>query len=187
MGLVYFYCDGSQQEKQNPRIILGSVLRQLVEHPNISPRCSEIKALKKFYENNKNGTFQTKTKLESLVSHILAVSKMFDRVFIIIDGLDECHSRENLLEMITKLTDGVHVLVTSRREADIQAKFVSQPALAMKEEAVQADIKAHVEDRLKNGGRLKDLRPVTKEEIKQKLLEKSGGMYNSIFVLSMSD
>jgi ankyrin repeat domain-containing protein 50 len=182
IGLAFFYCDGSQQEKQNPRIIFGSLLKQLIEQSDLSPQHPEMTRLQKFYETNKDSKFQTKRKLESLIEHILATSRVFNHVFIIVDGLDECQYRENLLEMVLKLTGEIHILVTSRREADIRAKFASQPAIAMNELAVQADIKAHIENRLQNGRKLLNLRPAMKEEIKQKLWETSSGMY--IFTFS---
>ena len=175
--MAYFYCDGNYQNKQKPRFILGSLFRQLLEQSLPVLDSNKRMTVKRFYENNKYRTFQTRDSLEYFVIHLCSISTVFETVFIVIDGLDECHPREDFLEILSHLPNTrFRVLVTSRPEVDIKRAFSEKPETSMDEKAVLADITSHIDSRLEYGPRLKSLSPGVRAAIKEKLLRKCEGM-----------
>ena len=106
----------------------------------------------------------------------------FNHVYLLIDALDECTDREDLLQIIEELNswklDNLHILVTSRRENDIEAAF--QPLvmcqLYIQSALVDADIRVHVLERLSNDLKLKKWPINVQEEIENTLTEGAKGM-----------
>ena len=94
-----------------------------------------------------------------------------------LDGLDECASREALLEALSTIeTEKLNVFVTSRCEKDIELAFEGKESLEVDKECVQIDIVTHIGSMLDNHKNLKRIAPPMKEEIMEKLAEKSAGM-----------
>ena len=105
---------------------------------------------------------------------------------VIVDGLDECNERVNLLGRLKALTWDrikVKVFVTSRPEKEIERLIhhsrlsgVTYHHITMDSEIVDLDISRYVEFRLKNDEKFRSLTDNMRTEIQQKLLVKSGGM-----------
>jgi len=170
-GLAYFYCDGNYLDKQKIRYILGSVLRQLIDCHEFDSRSSKLSHLLPLYERKSLPS-------EVLMSTLDHVSISFDRVYIIIDGLDECGDRDELLHVLsTHQSDTLNFLLTSRREKDIETAFAVKNRVGIDQEIVQRDIAAHIDWMLENNKNLMRIKPQLKQEIKEKLLAKSCGMY----------
>ena len=106
--------------------------------------------------------------------------------YIILDALDECEDRHELLpnlEQIVSWEDvNLHVLVTSRREIDIDEALTpfssSRNRINIHNTLVNADIRTYVHDRLQVDRKLKrwqkDLN--TQREIEDTLMRKADGM-----------
>ena len=124
--MAYFYCDFRDEDKQNCRNILLSVLSQLCIQSDL---CCDI--LVRSYSAHDNGTQNpsdrtlTKclTEALSLLAHI--------PIYLIVDGVDECPNnsgmptpREEVLDLVKDLVGmrfpNLHICVTSRPEIDIQ-------------------------------------------------------------------
>ena len=106
--------------------------------------------------------------------------------YIILDALDECEDRHELLanlEQIVLWEDvNLHVLVTSRREIDIDEALTpfsdSQHRISIQSTLVNADIRTYVHDRLQVDRKLKRWQKDfnMQREIEDTLMRKADGM-----------
>jgi hypothetical protein len=135
--LAYFYCDFRDEDKQNCRNLVISILSQLAAQS--SSYCNILSHLHSTHNHGKrkpsDGTLtQYLKKMLSLPSQA--------PVYLIIDALDECPnhtglptSREEVLDLIQDLVDlhlpNVHICVTSRPEIDIQRALEPMTSLRM--------------------------------------------------------
>ena len=106
-------------------------------------------------------------------------------IYIVLDALDECTDREELLtlldELITSKQPSLHVLATSRREKDIedQLSHIARYNVNIESAVVDEDIRIYVRDRLDTDARLKKWPAAVQEEITNVMMEKANGMYGS--------
>jgi hypothetical protein len=165
VGLAFFYCDGNNTEKQDLRYILGSLTRQILT-PG-SPHFEQLETLRK----------RGPPPPDVLLATLERIASSYSQVYIVLDGLDECARREALLDALSAMeTEKLNVFVTSRCERDIQLAFEGKESLEVDKECVQIDIVTHIGSMLDNHKNLKRIVPSMKEEIKEKLAEKSAGM-----------
>jgi hypothetical protein len=107
----------------------------------------------------------------------------FSSTFIVLDALDECAEREKLLNWIqTFILErnknlGLHLIVTSRPEQEIEDKFKYSHYLDLVKESENHDLVAYLDYQLHNDSDLQKWNSDTKEEIKLKLMEQADGMY----------
>lgn len=120
----------------------------------------------------------------------------FDAVYLIIDALDECtvssDKRATLLKSIVKLQGccppNVHILCTSRKEPDIEAKFSTMLRASTADEvdlhdfrnAVDEDINIYLEERFESS-EFDEISEENKNLARRMLLERADGMYVSHF------
>ena len=101
--------------------------------------------------------------------------------YIIIDALDECVEREDLLSLVRQIVDwkgGVHLLATSRKEKDIDGD-VSVCTMHQKDvqnEDVDADIRLHVRKQIQHDPKLAAWPLQIQQEIEQTLGSGANGM-----------
>jgi hypothetical protein len=124
--MAYFYCDFRDEDKQNCRNFVLSIISQLCAQSNL---CCD--ALSRIYLAHNKGT--QKPSDETLAE---CLTKMVSfpvqgPIYIIVDALDECPNdsglptpREEILDLIDNLVGlhlpNLHICVTSRPEIDIQ-------------------------------------------------------------------
>jgi len=107
----------------------------------------------------------------------------FRETFIIVDALDECQERGELLLLLNNLkfwgAGKLHVLATSRRERDIEEALASlvTSEVCLQSALVNVDIGTHISERLQNDAKLKKWPANVQEEIKHTLIEGAQGMY----------
>ena len=129
--LAYFYFDFRDEEKQNVRNLLTSLLIQLSAYP--SP-CRDI--ISRLYSEHGNGTQQPSDDDMMVCLKEALVMAAEHPTYIIIDALDECPDlsgmpapREVVLDFVEDLVrqrlPNVHICVTSRTEINI--KIVLKP------------------------------------------------------------
>ncbi|KAL8744463.1 MAG: hypothetical protein Q9190_003292 [Brigantiaea leucoxantha] len=136
--VTYFYCDYRQVEIHSAAYILSSLLKQLVFSMYPLPQ-----PLLDLFSSYQRGTDSiAKPRLADVWRVFLIVAQTFDRVFIVVDALDECdsHHRAKLLGLIPEITSSVRLLITSRYEADIVRKLRSYPQLALSTINAKKDI-----------------------------------------------
>ena len=110
----------------------------------------------------------------------------FDETFIILDALDECKERQELLEDTNGFakwkTEKLHILSTSRREKDIEERIESfvndQEKICTQSDLVNDDMRAYVHGRLQTDGGLRrwQKEPEVQQEIERTLMDKADGM-----------
>jgi hypothetical protein len=124
--MAYFYCDFRDEDKQNCRNLVLSILSQLCAQSDL---CCDT--LSRVYFAHDEGTQIPSDEtlancLTKMVSH-----PVLGPIYLIVDALDECPnnsglptSREEVLDLIDNLVGlhlpNLHICVTSRPEIDIQ-------------------------------------------------------------------
>ena len=108
--------------------------------------------------------------------------KSFEKTFIILDALDECSKRRELLEDIEEIncwTDAnLHILSTSRRKKDIEERIESLvhdwEKMYIDSVRINDDIRAYVHERLQTDPKLKRWRKESnvQKEIENTLMNK---------------
>lgn len=175
IAVVYFYFDFHNHEKQKYESLLRSLIVQLSMQCTKTPPCVE-----KLFSHNLSGLKQPSAK--SLVSILQEVLQELQEVFVIIDALDECDDRADLLEhlecMFNWQLDQLHILATSRKERDIEDSFelLSIAQLAIEMDNVNPDIQTYIRGRVEKDARLKKWPALVKLEIEDALMAKADGM-----------
>lgn len=113
---------------------------------------------------------------EWLKSSIKWIARFFGEIYVIIDGLDECTTREPLLLLLQKLKlKNGRILFSSRPKGDIMTAFEGRPSLAI-DGKNSMDIATHVNWKLNHDPRLIRIKQSLKKEIEETLIQRSGGM-----------
>ena len=138
------------------------------------------KSLKDLYISNNDGKRQPSS--AELLKTLEEIALGFSEIYIILDALDECTEKEKLLELIKRIAKWErgkpHILVTSRKEKDIEDKLkpLCTESLDLETAPIDADIQLHVWKELDRDQKLQELSAPLKEEIKEKLANKAHGM-----------
>jgi hypothetical protein len=118
----------------------------------------------------------------------------FPQSYIILDALDECTKRDELMDILESIAGWrlkkLHILVTSRQERDIESsleEFVDkQNTICLQSKLVDKDIHTYIRHRLSDDLKLRkwqkndDIR----QEIETALMKGAHGMYiSSLFGL----
>jgi len=179
--VLYFFFDGTDPTKQTLDSMIRSLLVQLVaRYQSIPP------ALQSLLSQCKERSSQPRTEALNAAFDEIAKCKTFDKVFNILDALDECKDSEDLLSDFIKplMNDEegiVNMLMTSRKEKSIDDFFADEltadQRFPVPKKRVDEDIRSCVRDRLENDGGFKRWRdrPHTREMIENKLMAKADG------------
>jgi hypothetical protein len=176
---VYFYFDFNDIEKQKYERMVRSLITQLSMQSTSTP-----KALELLFSSCMSGQRQPET--SALLTTLRELIQEFDETYIVLDALDECKNRQDLLENMEKIARWklrkLHILATSRRETDIREMFDSlindQEEICIQNALVNDDIRAYVHDRLRTdrGLRRWQNQPKVQNEIEMTLTNKADGM-----------
>ncbi|KAJ7691803.1 hypothetical protein B0H17DRAFT_1200919 [Mycena rosella] len=122
-SLAYFYCDFRDTRKQTAHGLFSSLVSQLAV---VSSDCLAI--LQRFHSLHSTSGAPNEAIILDCLSEMLAAS---GDVFVVIDALDECPGgaqRAEMLKYLERLTkidrSQLHLLITSRPEADIRSYMV---------------------------------------------------------------
>ncbi|KAJ4257904.1 hypothetical protein NW757_003532 [Fusarium falciforme] len=175
-GLTYIYCDFRRRNEQTVEHFASSLLKQLAEKRPALPD-----AVRQLHERHKKQ--RTKPSLNELVESLHSVAQLFDRVFVVVDALDECQESNSCLPtFLSELFGlqeklGANVFATARPLGHIKSRF---------EKAISIEIRAHIEDvRMYVKGRLGELPmvvqsdPELQEAVMDNISQAVDGMYVS--------
>ncbi|KAH9221985.1 hypothetical protein DL95DRAFT_326756, partial [Leptodontidium sp. 2 PMI_412] len=179
-AIAYFYVEYRLPETQLLSNILGSLIRQICASSE-----DAFEELDSFHrecnEKSKHPVLPTCEQLGELLSRI---SRCFECVMIVIDGLDESSDPQersstlNLLSTLSTPGNGtIKVVYTSRDEIDIRRNFESFEgmSIAARSNDLELYVAAVIELRIKNKSlRLRD--PALKEIIINGIVSKANGM-----------
>lgn len=125
---------------------------------------------------------QSELTIEEMKPILHQMLKSFNTTYILLDALDECTDREDLLEFVEALVgwniDNLHVLTTSRKENDI-TMFLEPLVtcqLCIQSALVDADIRVYILDRLSNDLKLRKWPVDVRKEIEDALMTGANGM-----------
>ena len=120
--------------------------------------------------------------LDDLQNTLKRILGGFSSTFIILDALDECTEREKLLNWIQSvilqkdMNLGLHLIVTSRPEQEIEDKLKYYHYLDLVEESRNHDLVAYLDYQLQNDSDLQKWNSDTQDQIKLTLMEQAEGM-----------
>lgn len=183
--VTYWYLTFTDSEKQKVSNFLTSIIANMLSNSRVTPI-----AFATAYERANNGL--EKAGIANLMLMLKSVIAGFDDVFIIVDALDECPNGDQerskffgiLEDMLSWNFDQLHVLITSRREIDIQESFETISTTTEEGEAqiiniqgshIQHDIQKFLKHSLE-GRRFRFWKPELKEDVKKYLTSKADGM-----------
>jgi hypothetical protein len=180
LAVVYFYFDFTDVEKQSHEKMARSLVTQLSTQSANMPR-----ALESLFSAKMSGKQQPMA--NELLATLRQMVQEFDDIFIILDALDECKDRQELLtdieEMVGWKSEKLHILTTSRKEKDIEEwlePFLNdQEKICIHSTLIDDDIRVYVHERLQTDRRLKrwQKKPGVQQEIEETLMGKADGMY----------
>lgn len=172
---AYFYFDFNDLKMQDPDGMVKSLVTQLFLH------CIKISAdLEAHYRSCADGQQQPSPAVWLSVLRMLI--NEFPETYIIIDALDECSDRKELLLILTTMVnwklDNLHILVTSRPEHDIETTLCAllrkENIVRLRSELVDEDIRVVVRHSLSQSKWRKYVDMC--DGIEKELIEKSQGM-----------
>ncbi|KAJ2934167.1 hypothetical protein H1R20_g2889, partial [Candolleomyces eurysporus] len=170
--VIFAFC--RYMEKYSPSEIFASWIQQLVLLRNRST----LEHVRESFQTHERGNSRpSDVELHQLMS---AVVQKFDRVFIVLDGLDETEedARKPLLDFINSLPSNTHTLIMSRPLGSLQRLFPC--AVQVDIEARNEDIERFVEKRILDIPSLHAVllgKDAAKEELCTAIKRKSGGMF----------
>ncbi|KAK2786337.1 hypothetical protein FQN53_006705 [Emmonsiellopsis sp. PD_33] len=178
--VLNFFFDFNDSKKQSLENLVRSLVIQLYSKCKNSR--AELEALEKSC-----GIHQQQPAFESLFGVFLEMVNSAGKVQIVIDALDECEKREDLLSWIETFTSSspkeLRLLLTSRKEQDIESQLMfwldPESVVPIQQDSVNPDIRAYVRDRLQRdrGFARWNAQPSVRDEIEAELMEKADGMF----------
>jgi hypothetical protein len=177
---AYFYFDFNDTQKQDPELMLRSLLSQLLQRSVTIPKGVDV-----LFSACDNGHRQPS--LHALLGVLPQVMQQFTHVYVVLDALDECTQRPELMDVLETVAgwqpDNMHLLMTSRKERDIERSLESyikeKDSICLQRDVVDKDIQRYVQQRLSDDKTLakwnKDA--AVRQEIEDALIRGARGMY----------
>jgi hypothetical protein len=162
MACAYFFFDGRDGQKELQ--IVESLIRSLIRQFSAQYGGLPATLTKLFHSCHDGGSQPTVKSLQATL-------------ILILDALDECAERRDLLKWIAEMKkDRLHLLMTSRPEEEIAMRLrsLNPDHVCMEPKLVTGDIARYIDSILDEEDQWSN---VTKAAIKSTLLEHAGGMY----------
>lgn len=176
---VYFFFDFNDRQKQDPELMLRSLLYQLSQQSIMIPA-----SLNSLYSSCENG--QQQPLLDALLTVMQQMMQEIPHVYALLDALDECSQRAELMDILETMAgwqlQNLHLLVTSRRERDIESSlegFIDRRnIICLQSHLVDKDIERYVRQRLSDDKSLRKWEtPAIRQDIEAALMKGANGMY----------
>jgi hypothetical protein len=183
-ALVYFYCDFRDDDKQNCRNVVLSILSQLFSQSDL---CCDL--LSRIYKAHDDGTRKPSdgTLTECLTEALSRASQ--GPVYLIVDALDECPNNSGMptaregLALVKDLVclglPNLHICVTSRPEIDIQTTLEPLTSLRVSlhnQTGQKKDIADYVSSMVSSDPKMQRWREEDRNLVIETLTERADGM-----------
>jgi len=174
----YFYFDFNQS--WNVVDMLRSIVAQLCTRKKTVP--SELRHLYQQCTGNQRQPTQ-----DILLKILLSLLTTSHRTFIILDALDECplgkernHLLNTLQQMLNSSPLHLNILVTSRKENEIEKKLTPliDNTVPLEDSVIDLDIILYIRTCIKTDDQLQEWEDDIKKDIEKALCEKVQGMYD---------
>lgn len=179
-NLFYFYFDFNDVLKRSVEYMIRTLVYQLSNSSNNDTR----KVLTTEYERHQDGKSQPT--FTTLSNTLISMLKSVGETWIVLDALDECLERErrgqSLMDLLKTVQEQacVHLILTSRRETDIErgASDMAAVSLEIQGNGIDSDIRKYTNYMVREDSGLARWRafPDRQEEIETVLLHKANGM-----------
>lgn len=176
--ILYFYFDFKDKAKQS----LDGMLRSLVAQLYQLSEASQNHFRDAYFAHN-NGGQQPST--QTLGEMLQKMIKEVKNVKIVLDALDECENRMELLPRLKSISEwgeSLQMIMTSRKEEDIRYSLsqwiLREYIICIDASAINDDIREYVQSRVRTSEDLKRWRsrPDVQILIEKKLMAKANGM-----------
>ncbi|KAH0427673.1 ankyrin repeat protein [Colletotrichum camelliae] len=178
-AVAFFFCDYKSQESRELVNLLSSVAVQLAQQKDAA--FAHVESY--FASLNPQDGLQRQPEVDELQEVLSDVCSEYERVFVIIDGLDECGTAvEEIAAGVRVFADNclsVSIAVLSRNEPEIEEEL-ADPFDHVEISARKEDIDLYVRAEMTTRKKLKRLafeNPELAALIKDKLINGAGGMF----------
>lgn len=174
--MAFFFCDHKYTDSQIPVNILASLAVQLAKQSDAA-----FSVLESYHEElHPVDRIAKPPETKRIVEVVQSIMKEYDRIYLAVDGIDECGS--NVVEVLQSLKqlelgNQVNVALFSRDEPDIMEVLSDGPRIeiAAHTEDLELYVLAQMESR-KRLGSLALRNPTLHEHICRTLIEGANGM-----------
>ncbi|KAH7196516.1 uncharacterized protein B0J16DRAFT_390429 [Fusarium flagelliforme] len=179
IGVAFFFCDYKNEATQSPVNILGSIAYQIALQKD-----EAFEELNNYYQElHPERSLTQSPDTDELRATISRMSKQFDHLYIIIDGVDECRDEVEdvaaAVHDLAEFSDNNSTALFSRDEAEIEAALdgdFRHVAISARTEDIEKYIRAEMMLRESNGRLVvKDL--TVKDKIEEQLVRRAKGMF----------
>ena len=179
--IVYLYCDYKDQAVQTAPNLIACLARQIIGCPKVLPQ--QLEEMHKELEHQRR-----RPSFDELRKLLMNLCDQYDRVYVIVDALDECEAiqeRRLLLPVLEELprTFG-RLFVTSRpNNEDISNTFGKQSKITVA--ASESDLRQYVAERIAEEERRTSatkFKPELKESIISTVSAGASGMYEPSYL-----
>ena len=179
VGVAFFFCDYKSERSQEVSNILSVLAAQLAQQSD-----EAFEVLEAYYTDlHPEKQLHKGPGVKGLLGVIQQMAKVYDKIFLVIDGLDECRTKVgdvlHSLKFIVQGSPTVSMALFSRDEAEIREE--------LEEEFEHIEIAAHTEDldlyvraEMAKRSQLSKLavkNPTLDLEIRESLIRGADGMY----------
>lgn len=138
--LAYFYFNIQNTAYTNPYVALRSLLFELLRQDQAHDMLTEISGCCNYYNSADD------LDLEDLLTKACSI---FQKVYIVVDALDECHEVSAALSALRKLSACAHLLVASRDERSIRHALGSHIILGIHGPELHNDIRVYIDQEVR--------------------------------------
>lgn len=179
IAFTFFYCRYDNHEKRSWANFVASAVRQFSAARTVSSQefLKHVNTVRKVTSGSPD--------IATLLEILLASSKYFKHLIIVIDALDECEDRIEFIQGLAHLKQVAPVplkfLVSSRKELDITQELspLANWELAITKDNLTEDVRSFVAADISNRLRTKKLKlrdPTLENHIVESLVKGSDGM-----------
>lgn len=172
-AVVYSYFDFSSESQQEAQSFLRACLAQLAAR---APEAFDFLIHLRIQCSKDPGQQPT---LGKLLEATVAAMGCFPEVFFVVDALDECSQRKQLLKILKWLESvpNLHLALLSRREQEIdEALSAWAQELPLKGIQVDKDIEDYIQQRISNSSEMQEWSEEDRLKVKTQVKEMAGGM-----------